>query len=152
MPPIAALNRKIRWEEFKKECDIPHKMNVFFLHKLTWAMKPSGWYRAEKSTDALISDYANFSHLTNQYLSRKNDLRLNALSCIIKQGDVIVVKSVIFTFVELLHHRAQCSKFFIPLQQQQKNFKYLLQEFATIPFETVKINPQGFSTIYVSSG
>ena len=45
-------------------------------------------YRAEKSTDT------------------------NALSCIVKQGDVFVVKSVIFTFVELLHRRAQCSKFF----------------------------------------
>ena len=82
-------------------------------------------YRAEKSTDT------------------------NALSCIVKQGDVFVVKSVIFTFVELLHRRAQCSKFF---KKKRKNFKYPLQEFAKIPCETVKVNPQGFSTIYVSTG
>ena len=83
---------------------------------------------------------------------RQTALRLNALSCIVKQGDVFVVKSVIFTFVELLHRRAQCSKFFIPLQKKKKNFKYPLQEFAKIPFETVKVNPQGFSTICVSTG
>ena len=28
--------------------------------------------------------------------------------------------------------------------KKKKNFKYPLQEFATIPFETVKINSQGF--------
>ena len=33
---------------------------------------------------------------------------------------------------------------------KKKKFKYPLQEFATIPLETVKINPHGFSTIYVS--
>ena len=84
-------------------------------------------YRAEKSTDT------------------------NALSCIVKQGDVFVVKSVIFTFVELLHRRAQCSKFFKKKKKTSKK-KYPLQEFAKIPCETVKINPQGFSTIYVSTG
>ena len=67
-------------------------------------------YRAEKSTDTLIADYASFSHLITQCLSRKKRLRraalsLNALSCIVKQGDEIVVKSVIFTFVELLRAR-----------------------------------------------
>ena len=81
---------------------------------------------------------------------RQTALRLNALSCIVKQGDVFVVKSVIFTFVELLHRRAQCSKFF--KKNKNKKFKYPLQEFAKIPCETVKINPQGFSTIYVSTG
>ena len=55
-------------------------MNVSFLHKLTrvnetqrvGAVKCRMEYRAEKSTDTLIADYANFSHLITQCLSRKN--------------------------------------------------------------------------------
>ena len=36
---------------------------------------------------------------------RRTALSLNALSCIAKQGDEIIVKSVIFTFAELLRAR-----------------------------------------------
>ena len=80
-------------------------------------------YRAEKSTDTLIADYANYSMFVSQEWLRRTALRLNALSCIVKQGEVFIVKSVIFTFVELLHRRAQCSKFFIPPQEKKKKLQ-----------------------------
>ena len=84
-------------------------------------------YRAEKSTDTLIADYANYSMFVSQEWLRRTALRLNALSCIVKQGEVFIVKSVIFTFVELLHRRAQCSKFFKKKKKIQVSFARVCQ-------------------------